>query len=75
MNNIGATAVITLWEFQEKLQDENIEMRFVRIKTHVMEIMMHGGLEEAIPPQHFYLSVQAGVNACLAELQARQREK
>lgn len=71
MNDFDATAVITLREFQQKLEDENIEMRFARIKTNVREIMKRGGLEEAIPPQHFYPSVQAGVDAFLSEQQEK----
>jgi high affinity sulfate transporter 1 len=71
MNDIDATAVITLREFQDQLQGENIEMRFVRIKTHVMEVMERGGLEETIPPEHFYPSVQAGVDAFLSEQQEK----
>jgi hypothetical protein len=32
-----------------------------------MEVMEHGGLEEAIPPGHFYPSGQTAVDAYLAE--------
>jgi high affinity sulfate transporter 1 len=71
MNDIDATAVITLREFQEQLAGENIEMHFARIKTHVLEIMKRGGLEEVIPPQHFYPNVQAGVDAYLSEQQEK----
>ena len=71
LNGVDATAVITLREFQQQLQGEAIEMRFARIKTHVLEVMQHGGLEETIPPQHFYPSVQAGVDAYLAEQQEK----
>ncbi len=69
MNDIDATAVITLREFQEQLEKTGVELRFARIKTHVMEVMEHGGLEEAIPPEHFYPSVQTAVDAYLAEQQ------
>jgi high affinity sulfate transporter 1 len=67
MNDIDATAVITLREFQEQLEKTGVELRFARIKTQVMEVMEHGGLEEAIPPEHFYPSVQTAVDAYLAE--------
>lgn len=67
MNDIDATAIITLREFQEQLQQTDIQMRFARVKTQLMEVMERGGLEEAIPVEHFYPSVQAAVDAILAE--------
>jgi sulfate permease, SulP family len=67
INDIDATAVLTLSEFQKQLQTEGIELRFARVKTHVMGIMERGGLLEAVPPDHFYPSVQDGVDAILAE--------
>jgi high affinity sulfate transporter 1 len=71
MNGIDATAVITLREFQEQISEEGVELRFARIKTHVLEVMQHGGLEEVIPVEHFYPSVQAGVDAYMAEQQEK----
>ena len=67
MNDIDATAVITLRETQEQLEKIGVEIRFARIKTHVMEVMERGGLEETIPPEHFYPSVQTAVDAYLGE--------
>jgi MFS superfamily sulfate permease-like transporter len=67
MNDIDATAIITLKEFQEQLQQTDIQLRFARVKTQVMEVMERAGLEETIPPEHFYPSIQAAVDAHLAE--------
>ncbi len=67
MNDIDAAAVITLRETQEQLEKIGVEIRFARIKTHVMEVMEQGGLEETIPPEHFYPSVQTAVEAYLGE--------
>jgi SulP family sulfate permease len=67
MNDIDATAVITLTEFQGQLLQADIQMRFARVKTHVMNVMERGGLEEAVPPEHFYPSVHSAVEAYLAE--------
>jgi high affinity sulfate transporter 1 len=67
INDIDATAVLTLREFQKQLQTEGIELRFARIKTQVMGIMERGGLLEAVPPDYFYPSVQDGVDAILAD--------
>ena len=71
MNDIDATAVITLKEFQDQLMQTDIQLRFARVKTEVMGVMERGGLEEAILPEHFYPSVQAAVDAYVAE----QKEK
>ena len=67
MNDIDATAVITLKEFQGQLQQTDIQIRFARVKTQVMGVMKRGGLEEAIPAEHFYPSVHSAVDAFLAE--------
>ncbi len=68
MNGIDATAVITLKEFQEQLQQkENIELRFASMKTKVLGVMERGGLLNTIPTDHFYPSVHAAVDAYMAE--------
>jgi SulP family sulfate permease len=68
MNGIDATAVITLKEFQAQMRKtEAIDLRFARMKTNVREIMERGGLLDAIPLEHFYPSIQAAVDAYLAE--------
>jgi len=67
MNNVDATAIITLREFQDQLLKTDIQLRFARVKSHVMEVMERGGLEETIPAEHFYPSIQAAVDVFLAE--------
>jgi MFS superfamily sulfate permease-like transporter len=68
VNYVDATAIITLKEFQDQLlREENIQIRFARVKSEVMDVMVRGGVEESIPAEHFYPSVQAAVDAFLAE--------
>ena len=67
INDVDATAVITLREFKKQLETEQIELRFARIKTHVMEIMERGGMLQVVPAEHFYPTVQEGVDSVLAE--------
>jgi high affinity sulfate transporter 1 len=67
VNYIDATAIVTLNEFQDQLRQEGIEIRLARIKSEVMEVMVRGGVEESIPADHFYATVQAAVDAFLAE--------
>lgn len=68
INHIDATAVITLKELQDQVrQTEQVEIRLASMKTKVREVMERGGLLDAIPEDHFYPSVQAGVDAYLAE--------
>jgi MFS superfamily sulfate permease-like transporter len=71
LNGVDATAVIMLREFQEQLSKEDVELRFARIKTYVLDVMQRGGMEEAIPAEHFYPSVQAGVDTYLTEQQEK----
>ena len=68
VNYVDATAIITLKEFQDQLlREESIQIRFARVKSEVMDVMVRGGVEESIPAEHFYPSVQAAVDAFLAE--------
>lgn len=66
MNDIDATAVISLKEFEEKLDQDDIQLWFARIKADVVEVMKRGSLEEAVPAEHYYPTVQSGVDAYLA---------
>ncbi len=65
MNDIDATAVITLKKFQVQLLKTGIQLRFVCVQTQVIGVMKRGGLEEAIPSEDFYPSVQTAVDAFL----------
>jgi len=67
INDIDATAVITLREFRKQLHQSGIEIRVARVKTNVFAIMERAGLEDDIPAHHFYPTVQAAVDAFLAE--------
>lgn len=67
INGIDATAVIALKEFQGQLAESGVQMRFAYVKKDVMDVMERGSLTEAVPPEHFYPYVQAGVDAFLAE--------
>jgi high affinity sulfate transporter 1 len=67
INDIDATAVIILREFHEQLKQTGVELRLASIKTHVKEVAQRGGLERAVPPEHFYPSIQTAVDAYLAE--------
>jgi hypothetical protein len=42
MTDINATAVITLKEFQDQLLKTNIQIRFARVKSQVMDVMKRG---------------------------------
>jgi hypothetical protein len=67
MNGIDATAAITLLEFGEQLRQTGVDLRFASIKTKVQGVMDRAGLKEDIPAEYFYPSLQAAVDAFLAE--------
>jgi high affinity sulfate transporter 1 len=75
INDIDATAVITLKEFQKQLLQIGIELRVARVKTPVLKVMRRAGLEEAVPTEHIYPTVHASVVAFLAEEEADQAAK
>ena len=75
ITDIDATAIITMTELNDKLKALNIDLRFARVRTNVMEVMQRAGFEETIGSDHFYVSVQAGVDAYLSEpAEAQQAE-
>lgn len=67
INDVDATAVITMKELQEQLDTRDIQLRFASVKTQVMGVMRRGSLTKAVSPDHFYPTVQAAVDAILAE--------
>jgi MFS superfamily sulfate permease-like transporter len=67
MNDIDATAVIVLKEFQAELARAGTEMRLTRMKTSVMNVIQRSPLYDAIPSEYYYLTVQDAVDAFLTE--------
>ncbi|HSR49010.1 MAG TPA: sulfate permease [Anaerolineales bacterium] len=67
INDVDATTVMVVMELETELQRTGVDLRFARVKTHVLEVMRRSGIEEAIEPQHFYLSVEDGVEDFLQE--------
>ncbi|HRQ41313.1 MAG TPA: sulfate permease [Chloroflexota bacterium] len=67
MNDIDATAVITLVELEKELARSGIDLRLARVKTEVETVMRRADLEKAIPEEHWYLTVRAGVEAFINE--------
>ena len=68
-----ATAVITLKEFLGQLLQIGVQIRFARVKNHMMEVMVSGGLKDTVPEEHFYTTVQQAVDAFLAEQEVDKR--
>ena len=67
INDIDATAVITLQEFNDQLQQTDIRLRSARFESDVLAVMESGSLEESVPPEQFSPTVQAAVDAYLSE--------
>ena len=67
INSVDATAVITIKELEAELQRDGVDLRFARVKTHVMEVMRRVDIEDVVEAGHFYGSVQEGVDAFLGE--------
>jgi MFS superfamily sulfate permease-like transporter len=67
INDIDITGTDMLGELKDELGRSNIELRFARMKANVLDVIRRAGLEETIGADHFYPSVQTGVDAFLAE--------
>lgn len=67
MNDVDATAVITLIELQNELARAGVDLRLARVKTTVQTVMRRAGLEKAIPLEQWYVTVRAGVSSFMHE--------
>ena len=67
INGIDATAIYTTIELNDEIKRANVELRFARVRANVMEIMQRSDIVEIIGSDHFYVSIQEGVNAFLTE--------
>ena len=67
INDIDITATDMLQELYEEMAKAGVSLRFSSVKKQVKVIMQRAGLEQSMGPDHFYSSVQAGVEAYLAE--------
>jgi SulP family sulfate permease len=65
--DIDTTAMDMLSELQHELAQAGIELWFSRVRGEVMEYLRRAGLEQAIGPDRFHLSVRAGVDAYLEQ--------
>lgn len=65
MNDIDATAVLTLKELSDEMARSAMELQFAEVKTQVRDVMRRASLEAEIKPDHFFLTVQEGVDAFL----------
>jgi SulP family sulfate permease len=72
INGIDATAINTTIELYDELKRAEVELRFARVRANVMEIMQRSELVEIIGSDHFYISIQDGVDAFLAEEQEQK---
>jgi high affinity sulfate transporter 1 len=67
INEIDVTGLDMLTELRDELAQTSVELRFARMKAHVREYVRRANLEDTIGAENFYPSVQAGVEAYMAE--------
>ncbi len=70
ISGIDATAIAMLGDLYDELNRSGTDLRFSSMKSHVMEIIDRTDAVETIGPEHFYVSIQAGVDDYRAEQQA-----
>ena len=69
ITDIDATAIFTIAELSEELERTGVDLRFARVRQHVMDVIRRADVEESIEPDTFYTSVHAGVNSILEAMQ------
>lgn len=65
ISDIDITGLAMLEALRKELSGMGIELWFARVGDDVMDYIRSYKLEESIGPEHFYLSVRAGVDAYL----------
>ncbi len=69
INSIDATAIGTMRELRDELEQDGIKLRYARVKSNVMDIMERTDIVDVVGREYFYISIQDGVDAFLAEEQ------
>ena len=64
---VDATALITIRELVEELENIGVDLRLARVRAQVLDTMRTTGLDEQIGHEHIYDTVRAGADAFLAE--------
>jgi MFS superfamily sulfate permease-like transporter len=67
INGIDATAINTIEELRDELQRAGVEIWFARIQAKVMEVLQRTDMIDMFGSERFYVSIQDGVDAFLAE--------
>ncbi|NJN80973.1 MAG: STAS domain-containing protein [Caldilineaceae bacterium] len=65
ITDIDITGLDMLADLNKELAAAGISLRFAQVKSYVRELIRLSGLEEAVGAEHFYGSIQAGVDASL----------
>lgn len=73
INSIDVTALEMLAGLVDELAKANVSLRFAFTKRPVYDLMQRAGLEKKIGADHFYMHLQAGVDAYLAESSAKEQ--
>ena len=71
INSIDITALEMLAGLVAELAKTNVSLRFAFVKRPVYDLMQRAGLEKKMGADHFYMHLQAGVDAYLAESSAK----
>ena len=72
ITSIDATAIIAMSELNNELDRAGITLRFARVRQTVINVMKRSRDGQALDPDRFYVSVQAGVDAYLQETDEAQ---
>ena len=67
VTEVDATALITIRDLIGELKRAGTDLRLARVRTHVMDLMRTTDLDDVIGHEYIYDSVNAGVEAFLAE--------
>ena len=65
MNQIDSTGANQIERLRFELEAKGISLSFVEVKSALREAMRRNGLEEKIGADHFYESIEDGVQAFL----------
>ena len=73
INNIDSTGAAILGALKDQYEKRNIRLFITNVKGPVRDVMAKSGLTQKVGSEHFFMSIQAAVDAYFSEVQSDKK--
>ena len=73
INNIDSTGAAILGTLKDQYENKNIRLFITNVKGPVRDAMAKSGLTQKVGSEHFFMSIQAAVDAYFSEVQSEKK--